>query len=210
MKLHHYAHSSASYRVRIALALKGIDVIYRSVDMPNREQQSGSYAKLNPQALVPCLELDDGTVLGQSIAIIDFLEREFPGSTLYPAESRARAQAQSLLLMIACETSPMQALVVQRFLRSEYQLDDNQVQNWLAYWIRRGLIPIERFLNHRSDEFAYTMGPEPGIVDLFIVPQLSNADRFDVDVSDLTELAKINRTCLAHPAFQAAHPDKWL
>lgn len=209
MKLHHFAHSSASFRVRIALALKGLDVTFVTVNMPSGEQQGEAYARLNPQRLVPCLELDDGRVLGQSTAIIDYLDRIAPNPPLYPDDPVEAAQAAALCQLIAADTTPLQAKVIQRYLATSYQLSEDQVHQWVTHWIRRGLVPIEQFLDQRSPKSPFAIGDNPGIVDIYIVPQLRNAMRFGVDITDLTQLLALNDTCLAHPAFQAAHPDRW-
>lgn len=209
MKLHHFAHSSASYRVRIALALKEIDVDHIRVDMPNLAQQSDSYAKINPQRLVPFLELDNGQVLGQSLAIIDYLDRLKPETPLYPTDSVNRAQAQSMCLMIACDTSPIQAKIVQRYLASEFGLTEQQNNIWLTKWIRRGLEPLEIYLRNRAITSRFVMGNTPSIVDVCIVPQLRNANRFNVEIDDFTSIATLNENCLKHSAFQHAHPENW-
>ena len=208
MRLHHFAHSSASYRVRIALAIKGIAVNYVTVDMTKGEQATEAYAMHNPQRMVPCLELPDGRVLGQSLAIIDYLERLQPEPSVYPADPVARAEALGIALLIACEISPLQAKIVQRRLTGVYSLTDAQVQDWLAHWIRRGLAPVEADLARRW-RGGFAFGPTPSIADICIVPQLRNAHRFGVDVSDFPTLAAHTAHCLTHPAFQAAHPDRW-
>ncbi len=206
MRLHHFAHSSASYRVRIALALKGIAVEHVTVDMTQGEQTGDAYALRNPQRLVPCLELPDGRVLGQSLAIIYYLEALQPAPSLYPADPIDRAEALSIALLIACEVSPLQAKIVQRRLLAD-GLNEDQVQDWLIHWIRRGLTLVEAALAQRGHGFAF--GDAPSIADVCIVPQLRNAHRFGVDVSDFPALAAHSAHCQTYPAFQAAHPDRW-
>ena len=208
MKLHHFAHSSASFRVRIVLALKGIEVDYIPIDMPGAEQRGSAYAALNPQQLVPCLELEGGTVIGQSAAIIEYLDRLAPLPPIYPDDPLDAAQAASLCQFIGSDTAPLQARIVQRYLASAFDLNDDQIHQWVTHWIRRGLEPVEAFMAQRPQQTPFALGANPGVVDIFIVPQMRNADRFDVDIADLNQLVALNETCLAHPAFQAAHPDR--
>ncbi|AJE45046.1 maleylacetoacetate isomerase [Celeribacter indicus] len=207
MRLHHFAHSSASYRVRIALALKGLAVDYVTVDMLAREQQGADYAALNPQRLVPCLELEDGRVIAQSLAIIAYLETLRPAPALWPDDPVEKAQVEAQCLMIAADTSPVQARIVQRYLEEDCGLPDAAIHGWLTHWIRRGLAPVEDFVRKSPHEFA--AADTPGMLDLMIVPQLRNAERFGIDVSDFTALAGLAGRCLRLPAFQAAHPDNW-
>lgn len=209
MRLHHFAHSSASYRIRIVCALKEIELDYVYVDMTKLEQQGEKYALLNPQRMVPCLELSNGTVLAQSLAIIDYLDELNPAPPIYPTDPVARAKAKSHALMIACDTSPIQTKSIQRYLASQYSLTDNQIDTWLHHWIRRGLGTIEKSLAKRSIKSPFAMGDTPNILDILIVPQMRNAHRFGVDISDFINLRAVEETCLMHPAFKSAHPDQW-
>jgi len=210
MKLHHFAHSSASYRVRIVLALKGIDVEYVSVDMFAGEQRGDAYAAMNPQRLLPCLELDDGTVIAQSLAIIDYLEALHPEPALLPVDPTKRSQIMAQVLMIACETAPLQAKIVQRYLADPCGVAEPEIKGWVEHWIRRGLTTVDQYLQVRKNPTRFAAGDEPGLLDAFIVPQLRNCERFGIDLSDLKHLSALNRTCLEHPAFLAAHPDRWI
>ena len=210
VRLHHFAHSSASYRVRIVLALKGIEVDYVSVDMPAQEQKGAAYAALNPQRMVPCLELADGRVLPQSLAIIDYLETLVPEPSVYPADAVVRAEATALALFIGSETAPFQTRYVRRILMESFGLDDEQDQRWIAMWIRRGLEHANAMLASRDHPTQFALGNTPGIADVFLIPQLRNATRFGVATEDLVDLHRLHDTCQAHPAFAAAHPDKWV
>lgn len=207
MRLHHFAHSSASYRVRIVLELKGIEVDYVRVSMPDREQQSEAYAALNPQRMVPCLELDDGSILAQSLAIIDYLDALHPEPPLWPNDPLARAQDMALVQLIAADTTPLQAKFVTNFLTADNGLGEDATDRWRAKWIRRGLEPLNAALKARDGPFVH--GAAPGILDVILVPQMRNAARFGVDVSDLETLLKFDASARAHPAFRAAHPDEW-
>lgn len=210
IRLHHFAHSSASYRVRTALALKGIEADYVTVDMTQAEQQGPDYQRLNAQRLVPCLELSDGRVLPQSLAIIDYLEELVPTPSVYPEDPVEKAQALGLALFIACETAPLQAKFVRRTLADDYGLTAQQDLQWVSYWIRRGLGQIDAYLRDRPAQSPFAFGAAPGIVDIVAIPQLRNADRLGVACDDFDALRRLEAACLEHPAFIAAHPDRWV
>lgn len=210
MRLHHFAHSSASYRVRIILGLKGIEIAYNSIDMPGGEQRGAEYARLNPQKMLPCLELDDGRVIAQSLAIIDYLDHLAPEPAILPADPVERAQFKAQILMIACETSPLQAKIVQRHLADPCGVAEPQVEKWVAHWIRRGLSVVDEFVASHPRRGGFISGDAPGLLEAVIVPQMRNCERFGVDVSDLKALGALNALCLEHPAIQAAHPERWL
>ncbi|MCP3730296.1 maleylacetoacetate isomerase [Sphingomonas sp. MG17] len=210
MKLHHFAHSSASYRVRMVLALKQIEISYVTVDMPAQEQTRLPFAALNPQRMVPCLELDDGRVIPQSLAIIDYLEGLVPEPSVYPADPVLRSQALALALFIGSETAPLQTRLVRRILAESFGFDEAADQRWITTWIRRGLEHANAFLAASDHAGTFTFGETPGIADIFIVPQLRNAARFGVATDDLTELNRLDAVAKAHPALAKAHPDAWL
>lgn len=209
MRLHHFAHSSASYRVRTVVALKGIELDFVMVDMTKAEQQGLTYELLNPQRMVPCLELADGQVIPQSLAIIDYLENLVSSPSIYPSDPVEKAQAVGLSLFIACETAPLQAKLVRRTLVEEFGLTDTQDEKWVQHWIRRGLGRINDFLENRARQTTFAFGDAPGIVDVVAIPQLRNAHRLGVHCNDLTHLRRLEQTCLQHPAFVTAHPDRW-
>lgn len=210
MRLYHFAHSSASFRVRIALALKGIEVDYISVDMLQREQQGEAYRKLNPQRMLPCLELADGRVISQSLAIIEFLDQLSSEPSLFPDDPVERAQALALAMFIFCETAPFQAKYIRRALTEEFGLSDNQDMVWTSRWIRRGLGLMNEAIRQRGGTGPFALGARPGIVDIAIIPQLRNAERVGVPTDDFVELHRLRDVCSAHPAFHAAHPDQWV
>lgn len=210
MRLHHFAHSSASYRVRIALALKHIDVNYVDVDMAGRKQTGPAYAALNPQRMVPCLELDDCRVIPQSLAIIDYLETLVPEPSVYPTDPVARSQALALALFIGSETAPLQTRLVRRTLEESFGFDGSADQRWITTWIRRGLEHADGFLAARDHSGPFAFGEAPGIADIFIIPQLRNAARFGVATDDLLNLHALDAAAQEHPAFCKAHPDNWV
>ena len=206
MKLYSYFRSSAAYRVRIALALKGLT--YETVPihlLKDGGQQHGAYRQKNPQGLVPALELDDGTLLTQSLAIIEYLEACYPTPRLIPRDPIAAAQVRALSLAIACDIHPLNNLRVLSYLKGTLAQPQSAVDAWYQHWVLEGgLRAVEQQL--RPGPFA--MGSSPGLADLCLVPQLANARRFAVPLEDLPKCRAVERVCLALPAFQAAAPEQ--
>ncbi len=183
--LHGYWRSTASYRVRIALGLKGLD--YRQVthDLRAGEQHDQSFVALAPQGLVPALEAD-GAAFTQSLAIIEWLDEQWRDPPLLPADPAGRAVARSMAQLIACDIHPLNNLRVLNALREQFSADDAQVSQWFARWIREGFSALETLIGRHGGRFAY--GDAPGLVDCCLVPQLFSAERFAVDVSDFPRL----------------------
>jgi maleylacetoacetate isomerase len=177
--------------------------------MTTAEQRGAAYARLNGQRMVPCLELPDGRVIPQSLAIIDYLEALFPNPPIYPADQVERAQALGLALFITCETAPLQAKLVRRTLAEDFGFTEQRDEQWVRHWIRRGLGLIEDFLGNREQQAPFALGDAPGIVDVCVIPQLRNAHRLGVPCDDFLHLRRLETACLEHPAFAAAHPDRW-
>lgn len=200
--LHDYWRSSASFRVRIALNLKGMAYESLPVNLLAGEQGEADYRAVNPQGLVPALETG-GATLTQSIAIIDWLDRVRPEPPLLPADPIARAVALSRALVIACDVHPLNNLRVLRWLKTELGVDDEARQRWIAHWIDEGL----RALEAEAGTSPFLAGDAPGLPDLCLVPQLYNARRFDVPLDFYPALLAIEARCLALDAFAAAHPD---
>ncbi|SFJ92355.1 maleylpyruvate isomerase [Bosea sp. OK403] len=205
MTLHGYFRSSAAWRVRIALGLKGLSLKTIAHNLRTGEQNDPAYAAINPQKLVPTLEFDDGTVLTQSLAIIGWLDREVPKPPLLPPASRRRAQVEAFALTIACDTHPLQNLKVLNRLRAAGWAED-QVKGWIAAALSDGLSACEALLRDEGGPFCF--GEAPGLADLCLVPQIGSARRFGVDLSPYPKLVAIDATCAAHPAFIAARPDQ--
>lgn len=205
MRLHGYFRSSASYRVRIALNLKGLgDVTPVSHHLRRGEQRAPAYLALNPQGLVPALERDDGEVLTQSLAIIEWLDGLVLEPPLLPADPWRRAKARAFALAVACDIHPVQNLRVLKALR-RHGLDEAAVQAWAAEVNRDGLAALERLLDTPPGRFCF--GDEAGLADICLVPQLANARRFGVDVSAFPRLLAIEAHCMGLPAFRAAVPE---
>ena len=205
MKLHGYFRSSASYRVRIALNLKGLDADHLSHHLRKGEQRGPAFLAINPQGLVPALQDDTGAVLTQSLAIIEWLEETQPQPALLPRDPLRRAEVRAFAQALACDTHPVQNLKVLARLR-ELGLPEEQVTGWAAWVNREGLAACEALIANEPGLFCF--GEAPTIADLCLVPQLFNARRFGVDVAAYPRLLKAEAAAQAMKAFADAAPDK--
>jgi len=207
MKLHNYFRSSASYRVRIALKLKGLDYEYCSVHLNRNggEQFSAAFRELNSLSLVPVLE-DDGQRLSQSLAILEYLDQVYPDPPLLPHSPLERARVRSLALSVACEISPLNNLRVLSYLTRELGLSSEAKTRWYQHWVALGLSALEAEIG-RGPAGLFCHGDAPGLADCCLIPQLYNARRFDCDVSAYPRLLAIEASCAALPAFREAAPD---
>ena len=203
MILHGYFRSTAAWRVRIALALKGLTYEQAFHHLRRGEQRAADYLAVNPQGLVPALVLGDGAVLTQSLAIVEYLDETHPSPPLLPADPVGRARVRAFALAIACDIHPVQNLIVLDHLR-RVGLDEDAVQAWAREVIDRGLSACERLLEASDGPFAF--GDAPGLADLCLVPQLANARRFGVDLR-WPRIAAVEAACAEVPAFVAARPE---
>jgi len=203
--LYDYWRSSAAYRVRIALNLKGVDYDNRPVNLLESQQNSDDYRALNPQGLVPCLEID-GHLLTQSLAIIVYLDQRFPEPPLMPRDPADGAHVRAMAMAIACDIHPINNLRVLKYLKGELGASQEQVDAWYRHWIREGLGPLEAMATPRSGAFLF--GNSPTIADICLVPQLYNARRFDVPLDPYPTLLRAEASANALDAFAAAHPDR--
>jgi maleylacetoacetate isomerase len=208
MKLYTFFRSSASYRVRIALNLKGLDYEPAPIHLRRGggEQLKPPYTAINPQALVPALE-DDGRIFSQSLAIIEYLEERYPKPPLLPSDAADRAVVRSMALLIACEVHPIQNLRVLNHLKSDHKQSDDDTIRWARHWINLGLAALEQMVVRASKEGKFCFGEMPTIADLCLVPQLANARRFGVDLSMYPKLLAIEAACMSLPAFTNAAPE---
>ncbi|MEL6870264.1 MAG: maleylacetoacetate isomerase [Pseudomonadota bacterium] len=206
MILHGYWRSSTSYRVRIALALKGIDVEHRSVNLKDGQQHSAEHAERNVQPMVPVLELDDGSTLTQSLAIIEYLEETVPEPALLPADTVLRSKVRAASLAIAADTMPIQNLRVLKYLRAEFAQGDDGVNAWASHWIATSFRALERAAAERSTRFLFT--DAPGMFECCLVPQIYNGVRFGVDMTEFPALTEIHDAAQALDAFAQAAPEQ--
>lgn len=204
MQLHGFFNSSTSYRVRIALALKGLPYDYVPVDIRKSAHRSAEFMALNPSANVPLL-VDDETDLGQSLAIIDYLDARYPQARLIPEEPALRARVLELSYAIACDIHPVNNLRILRYLRNELGLSEEQKNTWYAHWIAEGLTAVERLLE-RHGSTPYCFGDEATLADCCLVPQVANALRMGCDTAPFPRVMAVYRHCEAQPAFKQAAP----
>jgi maleylacetoacetate isomerase len=208
MKLYSYWRSSAAYRVRIVLNLKGLvaseDYQIVPVSLLDAEHQSDEYLAINPTGLVPALQLDDGRVLTQSTAIIEWLDTVYPHPALQPQDAFERARVMSWVQIIACEIHPLNNIGVMNFLKSSFSVEPSEVvTTWYYYWLRRGFDPLEKELSAAP----YCYGETPTIADAYLIPQVYNAMRFKFDFTDYPKIMSIWDTCNQLDAFQRALPE---
>ncbi len=208
MKLYTYFRSSAAYRVRIALNLKGLapEMVPIHLVKNGGMQLQADYRAINPEGLVPALE-DGGQVLSQSLAIIEYLDETHPSPALMPNNALDRAWVRSLALAIACDIHPLNNLRVLRYLTGKLSVAEEDKNTWYKHWCEEGLSALEKILSSdaRVGQFCYR--DTPSLADCCLIPQLYNAQRFKVDLSNMPTLLRIQSNCLALPAFAQAAPE---
>lgn len=211
MKLYNYCRSSASFRVRIALNLKGLPFEYLPVHLVRGEQLQDAHRARSPDALVPVLEVD-GHTLTQSMAIIDYLEETRPTPPLLPSSALGRAQVRALAQTIACEIHPLNNLRVLKYLTHTLECAEGEKTIWYRHWVRQGLLAFERQLEALDAQglrpTAFCYGDVPTLADCLLVPQIFNARRFDTDLSGLPHTMAAFDACMALPAFDTAQPSR--
>jgi maleylacetoacetate isomerase/maleylpyruvate isomerase len=205
MKLYTYFRSSASFRVRIALELKGLAYDYMPVHLVKGEHRQPDYAAVSPSALVPTLETDAGERIGQSMAIIEWLDETHPQTPLLPADPLGRARVRALAQLIACEIHPLNNLRVLKYLVHDLKVEEEAKNTWYRHWVREGLEAFERELALLPAS-TYCHGDAPGLADCCLVPQIFNGKRFNVDFGGLARTMAAYEACMQLPAFQRAQP----
>ena len=203
MKLYNYFRSSASYRVRIALALKGLDCDYLPIHLIKREQLDEPFAALSASRLVPVLQ-DGEATLTQSLAILEYLEETHPTPPLLPADAVGRARVRALALDIACEIHPLNNLRVLRYLVHDLKLSEDDKNRWYRHWVESGLEVVERQLSASPSRYCH--GELPTMADCTLVPQIFNAQRFDCQTSQLPNVMRVFEACMQIDAFSLTQP----
>lgn len=204
MKLVGYWRSTASYRVRIALALKDVCHEQATLDLRTGAQREVAFRKVNPQGLVPVLETDDGTLI-QSPAILEWLEERYPLPALLPSGSRDRAIVRAMAALVACDIHPLNNLRVLDAVRAMFQAGPDQINQWIGRWIYEGFGALEAMITLHGDGFAF--GDQPTLADCYLVPQVYAAERFGIDLSPFPRLSSAADRARGLPAFAAAHPN---
>lgn len=209
MKLYTYFRSSAAYRVRIALNLKGIayEPAFVHLVKDGGQQLQEAYRAINPEKLVPCLQDGDATI-SQSLAIIEYIDETHPEAPLLPADPLGRARVRSLAQMVACDIHPIDNLRVLRYLVHELKVSEDAKNEWYRHWIREGFAALETRLARDVDTRRFCHGDTPGLADCVLVPQVFNARRLNVDLAPYPTIVRIDQACMALPAFQAAQPSQ--
>jgi len=203
--LYDYYRSSAAYRARIALSLKGIEYESRSINLAEGAQKAEAYRSVNPQGLIPALEID-GHLITQSLAIAVYLDQTHPEPPLMPRDPVDGAHVRALALTIACDIHPLNNLRVLKYLTGELGLSEGQKSDWYSHWVREGFDALEAMAKPRSGDFLF--GDSPTLADVCLVPQMYNARRFNVPVDDYPTLLRADENAAKLEAFAKAHPDE--
>jgi len=209
MKLYGYFRSSAAFRVRIALNLKGISYDQASIHLRKSEQRRPDYLALQPQGLVPVLETDDGEVLIQSLAIVEYLDETHPEPPLLPGHPAARARVRGLAQAVACDIHPIDNLRVLRYLSHDLKQDEKALELWFNHWIKVGFDGIERILAEDGQTGAFCQGDTPSLADVSLVPQVFNAQRYpSFDMQPYPTIRRVFANAMKLDAFERARPEK--
>jgi maleylacetoacetate isomerase len=206
MQLYDYYRSSCAYRVRIALNVKQLDYTAIKIDLTQDQQHSEAYLKHNPQALVPTL-FDDGHNYTQSLAIIEYLEEQYPSPPLLPGSSQERAQIRALALTIACDIHPLNNLRVLTALRKDWHAQPEQITRWYHHWLDLGLTAIEKQLAKQSRQQLFCYGDQITLADVCLIPQIYNAKRFELSLEPYPIICSIYEHCTQLPVFKNASPE---
>lgn len=210
MIFHGYFRSSAAHRLRIAMNLKGLAYDFRPVHLRRGDQRETAFRAVNPQGLVPALEVDNGVALTQSLAIIEWLEETHPEPPLLPKDPVLRAGARAFAQVIACDIHPLQNLRVLRYLKKTFGQPQEALDAWCRHWVGEGLAACEQLLARApagTEGTPFAFGDRPGLAEVCLIPQMVSADRFGLDLAPFPRLCRIRAACSGLPAFEAAAPD---
>lgn len=208
MKLFGYWRSGTTYRVRLALALKGIEARTVPVDLTQAEHRGDAFRALNPSGAVPTLQLDDGTLISQSSAIIEYLEERFPEPALLPLGAKARARVRQMAGIIGMDIHPVQNLRIQKYLKQQLDQPQAEVDAWINTWVTDGFAALEALLAADPTRGSFCFGGRPGMAECYLIPQLYSARRFGVDVSPFTHILAVEEAAKALAAFTQAAPER--
>ena len=206
MKLTSYFRSTAAYRVRIALELKGLEYEIESINLLKGEQRSDSFKSINPQGLIPTLTVGDDTI-SQSMAILEYLEERHPEVALLPDKSEQRAYVRSLAQAIVSDIHPLNNLRVLQYLENDLGVSKEQKSDWYQHWVRLGFLALEQSLATSQYSGLCCFGDNPSLADVCLIPQVYNAHRFAVPMGEVPTILRINQYCLALPEFERARPE---
>jgi maleylacetoacetate isomerase len=207
MKLYGYFRSSAAFRLRIALNLKGLDYDNAFIHLRRGDQAQPDFRGVNPQGLVPVLEVD-GQVLSQSLPIIEYLDETHPEPPLLPPDAAGRARVRGLAAIVACDIHPINNLRVLRYLQRPLGHDHAAIETWYNHWIAEGFAALERLLAGDAHTGRFCHEDRPGLADIALVPQVVNSERYRLDLSPYPTITRIFDTCMTLNAFAAAHPER--
>jgi maleylacetoacetate isomerase/maleylpyruvate isomerase len=205
MKLYSYWRSTTSFRVRAALNLKSVAYDLVPIDLVAGDQRDEPYVELNPNASVPTLILDDGTVLTQSMAILDYIDAVWPKPQLIPSAPLERARVMAAAQTVACDVHPVNNLRVIAELKSRFGATPEEARNWMCHWMSEGFTSLEKQL---ADDTQFSFGSAPNVADLCVVAQIYNARRWGMDLHPFRKICRVEAACLDVPAIAAAHPDQ--
>ena len=208
MKLYNFFRSGTSHRLRIALNLKGLDTQYIPVDLRTEQHLKDDFKAVNPQMLVPALATDDGKVLIQSPAIIEWLEEQYPTPALLPVDAGERARVRALAAIVGCDIHPINNRRILEYLRKELGANEDAVNAWCATWITAGFDAYEALLAQDAQRGRFSFGDAPSIADVYLVPQIESARRFKVDLSRWPLIGAVDKACAELDAFQRAAPTR--
>jgi maleylpyruvate isomerase len=208
MKHYGFFRSSAAFRLRIALNLKGLAAEHVLVNFAKQEQLGDAFKSVNPQARVPAVVLDDGTTLIQSLAIIEYLEEVHPNPPLLPKESKGRARVRGLANLISCDIHPLNNISVLNYLRDHLKADEAARNTWYRHWVAQGFAAYEELLAGSRDTGTFCHGNTPGLADVCLVPQVFNAQRYECPLGGYPTLTRVFEACMKLDAFDKAQPMK--
>ena len=207
MKLYNFFRSGTSHRLRIALNLKGLQTEYLPVDLRTEQHLQAAFKAINPQGFVPAL-VDGDQVLIQSPAIIEWLEEKYPNPPLLPADAQQRARVRALAAIVGCDIHPINNRRILEYLRHQFKADEAAINAWCATWITAGFDAFEALLAADRTRGNYCFGSQPGLADVYLVPQVESARRFKVDMSRWPLISAVDAACMKLEAFERAAPMK--